>query len=292
VIAGLRGDRLHGGVRVAASAEGPWTALAGELPQREVLALAAAGDEVLAGTDDGVFLSDAARADWRRLSTRLGEQDLHPRVNDLLAFSEREFLAATSRGLLRSVDRGASWRRVVLGDAAQVTALAASRPGGARVLASTPFGLHESVDLGASWTPISRALSMPPIQALAFQPGDERVVYATTARGLLRSEDGGRSWARLAGGLPTGDIAGLALHPDGRTLYAAGYAGAGLFRSDDAGESWRPLPTEGLASDRILLLAVDPAAPERLLAAGPSGGLHLLASPRSLALPAGGPSRP
>lgn len=292
VIAGLRGDRQHGGVRVAPSPEGPWSRFAGGLPQREVLAMALAGDEVLAGTDDGLFLSDALRAAWRRLPTTVDGRDLHPRVTDLLTVSEGVFLAATSGGLLRSVDRGESWVRILLGNAAQVSALAASSPGARRMLASTPLGVHESADFGATWSPVSRSLSVPSIQALAFRPGDERVVFATTSRGLLRSEDGGRSWARLAGGLPISDIAGLALHPDGRTLYAAGYGAVALFRSDDGGENWRQLSTEGLASSRILLLAVDPAAPDRLLAGGASGGLHLLAAPRGPALPAGARPRP
>jgi photosystem II stability/assembly factor-like uncharacterized protein len=164
-----------------------------------------------------------------------------------------------------------------------VTALVASPAG--RVLAATALGVHESSDLGASWSRVSPPLSMPSLQSMAFRPGDERVVYATTARGLLRSDDAGRNWARLMG-LPTIDIAALALHPDGRTLYAAGYRAAALFRSEDGGDSWRALPTEGLAASRILLLAVDPSRPERLLAAGASGGLHLLAPPQPVA-PAG-----
>jgi hypothetical protein len=33
---------------------------------------------------------------------------------------------------------------------------------------------------------------------------------------------------------------------------------------------------DGLASDRVWTLGIDPAAPERLLAAASAGGLHLL----------------
>jgi photosystem II stability/assembly factor-like uncharacterized protein len=215
----------------------------------------------------------------------LAGRDAHPRVSDLLAVSERVFLAATSGGLLRSGDRGATWQRAVLGSSAAVSALAAA-PVSGRLLASTALGVHESVDLGASWTRVSPPLDLAPLQSMAFRTGDERVVYATTPRGLLRSDDAGRNWMRLAGGLPTSDIAALALHPDGRTLYAAGYGTAELFRSDDGGDSWRTLATEGLAASRILLLAVDPGRPERLLAAGASGGLHLLAPPGA-GVPAG-----
>jgi hypothetical protein len=37
------------------------------------------------------------------------------------------------------------------------------------------------------------------------------------------------------------------------------------------------MPTEGLGSDRVWTLCVDPLAPERLLAGASAGGLHLLA---------------
>ena len=44
----------------------------------------------------------------------------------------------------------------------------------------------------------------------------------------------------------------------------------------DAGKTWERMPTDGLASDRVWTLGLDPAAPERLLVASPTGGLHLM----------------
>lgn len=279
VLVGVLSDRQHGGVFEAPSPEGPWASLASGLEGREVVSLALTADAVLAGTDDGVFLADTAGGPWRRLATTTGGIELHPRVADLLAVDDRILLAATSAGLLRSVDRGGSWSRHSLGAAQAVAALAASPADPRVLLASTPLGLHESLDAGASWSPVSQALAGPPIHSLAFQPGADRVVFATTSRGLLRSDDRGRLWSRVQGGLPRTIVAGLALHPDGRTLYAADYAAGGLYRSDDAGDSWRPFPGDGLVSDRVWLLAIDPAMPDRVLAAAPTGGLHRLIPP-------------
>ncbi len=291
LLVGIRGDRLHGGVRVAASPVGPWSALAAGLEGREVLSLALAGDGVLAGTDDGIFFLEATGPTWRRLPTTVGGMDPHPRVADLAAAAERVFLAATSAGLLRSIDRGKSWTRPPMGPAAAVSALAAA-PGDPRLLlASTPLGLYESLDAGASWTQVSQALAGPQIHSLAFGPAGDRVVFATTQRGLLRSDDRGRTWARLTG-LPRSDIAGLALHPNGRTVYASDCSAGGLYRSDDGGDSWRPFEADGLPSNRLWTLAVDPAAPGRVLAAGASGGLHLLALPRAATEAATAGSRP
>src|SRR5215510_13318093 len=57
LVAGIMGDRHHSGVLVAARPEGPWTRLGEGLEGREVLALTLVNGEVLAGTDDGLFLS-------------------------------------------------------------------------------------------------------------------------------------------------------------------------------------------------------------------------------------------
>lgn len=292
VLAGVLNDRQHGGVFVASEPEGPWTPLADGLSGREVTALAVTADAVLAGTDDGAFLVENAERTWRRLPMTLGGIELHPRVADLLAVGDRVFVAATSDGLLRSVDGGESWSRHDLGAAQAVAALASSPVDPRLLLASTPLGLHESHDGGASWAPVSRALAGPPIRSLAFRPGDDRVVFATTSRGLLRSDDRGRHWARVESGLPRTVVSGLALHPDGRTMYAADYEAGGLYRSDDAGDSWRPFSADGLASDRVWLLAISPAAPDLVLAAAPTGGLYRLSPPSAAPHPAPAASKP
>ena len=71
-------------------------------------------------------------------------------------------------------------------------------------------------------------------------------------------------------------------------MYATDFTWGGIFRTQDAGRTWERMPTEGLASDRIWTLAIDPSAPERLLAASPAGGLHLLVPPPPAATTAGG----
>jgi photosystem II stability/assembly factor-like uncharacterized protein len=276
IVAGILGDRRHGGVLVAPQAAGPWTDLAAGLDGREVLSLAVAETGVFAGTDDGIYV--ASGASWRRLKALAGGIDLHPRVSDLVALPGQIILAATSKGLLRSTDDGATWQRQLLGLATEVRALGVSPQTPGLVLAATALGIFRSGDSGGSWTRISRGPDDPFVRAIALLPGDDRVAFILTPTGLFRSADGGGGWTRRGGGLPFSDITGLALDPDGRTAYAADFAGNGLFRSQDAGLSWEPFSTEGLHSSRVWAVALDPASPGRLLAATPAGGLHLLQS--------------
>jgi photosystem II stability/assembly factor-like uncharacterized protein len=289
VVVGVTADRRHGGVFSAPSPEGPWRRLAPGLEGREVLTIALAGDTVLAGTDDGIFLSRGEA--WRRLPTVVDGADLHPHVTDMLALGPQLFLAATSQGLLRSTDGGDRWQRHRLGVLRTVERIAVSSGPEPVVLAATPIGFFESRDRGASWTPVAGRIGDARVHALAFAPGSDRVVFVATPRGLYKSEDGGRGWWPRGGGLPLLDITGLAITRDGRTVYASEFTQGGLWRSDDAGETWDAVPTDGLATTRIWALALDPERPERLLAATPSGGLHERRFPASAPSPAGDAAR-
>lgn len=284
-IVGVWGDRRHGGVFVALSPSGPWRRLALGLEGREVLALAVRGADVLAGTDDGIYVSTPTAREWARVGMDVAGIELHPRVTDIAVLSETSLLAATSEGLLRSLDGGRSWTRPRLGLGGQVYALAVSSRG--TLLAATALGIFRSRDAGDTWRQVARGFGSFQVHTLAFLPGSETIAFAATPAGLFRSTDGARTWWQ-GGGLPVADITGLALHPDGQTAYASAFSTGGVFRSRDAGLTWERMPGDGLASERVWALAVDPAAPDRVYAAARAGGLHLL-TPATTTTTAGAP---
>jgi photosystem II stability/assembly factor-like uncharacterized protein len=272
VLAGILGDRQHGGVLSAPRPGGPWSRLGDGLEGREVLSLAVAGDEVLAGTDDGLFVSVSHCGGWRRLPTVIAGTDVHPRVRDLAVVSDGVVLAATSAGLLRSADGGERWERKVLGLGGSVEALAVA--GSGLTLAATPLGFFKSADGGATWAAVSAGAPDGRVQNLAFLPGSDRVVFASSSRGLMRSADQGRTWEHRGGGLPLLDITGLAMDPNGRTIFVSEFSEGGLWQSLDAGDTWSRFPTTGLSSERVWVLALDVRAPGHLLAAAAAGGVH------------------
>jgi photosystem II stability/assembly factor-like uncharacterized protein len=288
VLAGIWGDRAHGGVYAAPSPRGPWTRFGTGLAGREVLSLALIGSEVLAGTDDGIFLSAGPTGAWERLTTVVGGADVHPRVAEVIATSIQTVIAATSKGLLRTADGGRSWQRLPLGMSDRITALAVSPDDPALLVAATALGIYRSTDGGDSWTQVSGGFGDIQAHAIAFVPSNDRVLFAATGKGLYRSDDRGATWARSTGGIPWTDITGLAVHPDGRTVYASDFTWGGIFRSTDGGARWERMPAEGLVSDRAWTLAVDPSAADRVLAASPTGGVHLLVPPAPSATAAGG----
>jgi photosystem II stability/assembly factor-like uncharacterized protein len=276
VLAGIWGDRNHGGVFTAPGPRGPWSRLGTGLEGREVLSLTLLGRQALAGTDDGLFVADPETGAWARMSTIVDGVDVHPRVKDILALPPRNLIAATSKGVLRSGDGGRTWVRPALGITDEVSALAVSPNDIDVVVAMTALGVFRSGDGGQSWAQVNYGIGDVQPHAVAFMPSDDRILLATTSGGLYRSPDQGASWSRVTGGIPYSDITGLAIHPDGRTIYASDFTFGGIFRSVDSGKTWERMPTDGLASDRVWTLGLDPAAPERLLVASPTGGLHLM----------------
>jgi photosystem II stability/assembly factor-like uncharacterized protein len=106
-------------------------------------------------------------------------------------------------------------------------------------------------------------------------PPDDRVLFATTTRGLYRSKDQGSTWKRVGGGIPYSDLTGIVIHPEGRTIHVSDFTWGGIFRSTDGGSTWERMPTDGLGSERVWALTADPSRPDRLLAAASAGGLHL-----------------
>jgi photosystem II stability/assembly factor-like uncharacterized protein len=276
VLAAVWGDPYYGGVFQAESPRGVWSRVGKGMNGRQVSSLAVLGDTPLAGTDDGIFALVTRTGHWTRLNTHLDGREAHPRVTELIASPPRRLLASTSRGLMRSTDGGRSWSRPGLGKAEEISGLAVSPGDPDLVVAASRVGFFKSRDGGASWKQVAPALKSASPHALAFLPGNDRVLLLTTTRGLYRSEDQGESWSRVGGGIPASDLTGIAVHPDGRTVFVSDFASGGVFRSDDRGHTWERMPTEGLASDRVWTLGLDPAAPERLLAAPPTGGLHLL----------------
>jgi len=278
VIVAVSGDARYGGVFVSSRMPGPWTRLAKGMDGRHVLSLTILRNGIVAGTDDGMFAWAVTSKTWKRLPVSLEEGELRSRVTELLTLPHDRLLAATSKGVIQSPDGGQTWTRPMLGRAGEISDLAVCPDDSNLVMVATRSGFFRSEDGGSTWRQVSSELTEVVPHALAFMPSSDRVLFVTTTGGLFRSADQGTTWRRVTGGIPRSDLTGIAIHSDGRTMYASDFTWGGIFRSVDGGSKWERIPTDGLASDRVWALGLDPAAPDRLLAASSAGGLHLLFS--------------
>jgi photosystem II stability/assembly factor-like uncharacterized protein len=191
---------------------------------------AGTGEETVRGNvseGDGMWKSVDAGKTWKRAgladSRHIARIRIHPRNPDVVyaAVLGHLFGPNAERGVYRSTDGGASWKRVLFVDEATGAVDLAMDPANPRVLYAglwrvrrTPYslesggagsGLWKSTDGGDSWTDLSRNSGLPRaplgIVGVAVSPTDPDNVYAiveAAAGGVFRSKDGGKTWKRTS----------------------------------------------------------------------------------------------
>jgi hypothetical protein len=228
---------------------------------------------LIAAHPQGVDVVERCGGTWRARASLDGVSvtclAAHPRVVG------RVYAGTRDRGVLRSDDRGTTWRPAGL-EGRIVTSIAVSRSADDVVYAGTkPAGVCVSRDGGARWQELEGFRSArrwywwspaePPdfrayVMGLGVSPTDPDVVVAGIEFGaVVRSADGGRTWSahRRHADL---DCHALTFHShDGRWVYEAGGGGPAVSR--DGGERWSH-PLTGLGTRYGMAVAADPARPE------------------------------
>lgn len=160
------------------------------------------------------------------------------------------YVGTRGKGVLRSTDRGETWRDLKLPEA-DVFSLAVSPASGAVYAGTEPSKLFMSTDRGKTWRereglqeiPSRPEWSFPPrpetshVRWIAPSPHDaDLLLVGIELGGLMRSTDGGRTWTDHRPGAQK-DVHCLAWHPrvEGRA-YEAG--GGGAAWSTDGGMTW------------------------------------------------------
>jgi hypothetical protein len=160
---------------------------------------------------------------------------------------------------------------------AAVRALARLAPPEVRWQPLGPFLVPHGQVPGAG----SRPGVVGPVAAVAVDPADPEHLLAG-AGGVWESHDGGRGWRARTDDQPSLAVGTVAFAPSEPAVAYAGTGddvlpelGAGLLRSTDAGATWELVGGGDLLGVGFSALLVDPADPDRLLAATTAG---LLAS--------------
>ncbi|WP_107765168.1 WD40/YVTN/BNR-like repeat-containing protein [Nocardioides terrigena] len=208
---------------------------------------------VYAAAHTGLFKTTDGGQNWRRVLDPRRHWDPASRrfgADAVTVAGPTTVYATISRGgrwfLWKSVDRGASWRRL------------------ARHTLSTGEGLWKNVDRGASSRRLGRnTLLTGDGHPLAAGAADPETVYVAGRSGLAMSTDGGATWHDA--GLAGSRITAIAVHPQLADTVYAGTA-AGLFTSTNAGQTWQRAG-DGLAQAHVTAVATDPEQGGRVYAA-------------------------
>jgi len=184
----------------------------------------------------------------------------------------RAALAGALPLLLAALPAGAGTWRPAGPDGGTVLALAAAAAAPQRVFAGAQDGgVFRSIDGGRSWSPLTAALPVPSVTALAVDPGDADHVLAAADGAVFGSLDAGASWQAASPGFDAA-VRHLDFAPsDPRVVYAAG---GGVWRSGDGGATWLPVDG-GLPAGSLTTVAVAPEDPDTAWAAVFEAGIYV-----------------
>jgi len=151
--------------------------------------------------------------------------------------------------------------------------------------------IYKSTDGGTAWRVTGGGSNLPPSccgdsqDALVVDPGNPQTLYAAVGDNVFATTNGGASWQPAANGLPANDVTSLAVDPErSGTVYATvelnlnhvhpsngvpKTTGA-IYKTTDGGQTW----TEVLSGSGADKVAVDPARPSTVYAAGWAGGRY------------------
>jgi photosystem II stability/assembly factor-like uncharacterized protein len=196
--------------------------------------------EFVAGTLQGVWLSQDSGKDWKRISDpdNLEMQGITVVVVD--SKDPKIIYAGTSHLPWKTTDGGKTWESIHTGmiDDSDVFSIFVDPANPANLLASACSGIYASGSAGGEW---KKLLGIPNTSrrthVIREDPSGGNVIYAGTTTGLYKSLNHGATW-KTSSDFQANTIAFDPSHP-GRMYLAFEYEGLG--RSDNGAETIQPI---------------------------------------------------
>lgn len=216
-------------------------------------------------------------------------------INAVAQFRDRlgrsGMLAATNKGLYRTLDPAQGWDRVSYGPDldSRTTCISTSAQNPSVIfVGTTTSGVLVSRDTGETWQQVSGVPATSPVNAIVQDQQRSAFVYVGTKQAFYLSHDGGERWSRRGGNLPFGDFTSILINPRDPNEIFAGNAyqndqnaefGGGVYRSADGGTTWARIDAREhrLPSMRIWSLALDTRDQNTLFVGSHSAGVYVVA---------------
>lgn len=224
-----------------------WSSYGAALAGQSVNALACldSGQGLVAATDHGLFVADAAGGLWEEAAGS------HPGVLALAAGPEGVAAGAYMDGVLLAAADGRAWRQAATPPRHVPPLVAVSDAGW--VALDMDGALAASRDGGVTWQPLAPP-TVAGVFAVAAQPGEEAApIWAASGDGLWSLDLKQGQWQKVnTPGLPAGPLLAVEMAHGGAARLA--YTAEGRLYAGDGGGTWQEItgPWQGQSLLRAL----------------------------------------
>ena len=233
-------------------------------------------EELLAGTDSGIYRLDVASGKWTHLPSEMDDLCIwsvtrSPHDPDLVLAGTRP------PAMFRSTDGAKTWTRVQAPLPETCPAVMKPRVTKIQFDPDDPDlvwagleigGVWRSTDGGKTFQSASQGLVSEDIHDINVVRNGARLVYATTNMGLHVSRDDGQSWEMKPLDSPAQYTRGVTPRADGSGFLLLGNGDGPpgswgrLMRSRDCGEHWEDAGLPGKLDSSVWTVATNPTDPK------------------------------
>ena len=236
------------GVFRSADAGRKWIPLNDGLTGKRISAVAAIGNSVFIGTNQGLYRLNLGVWDQLPVDPLKTVHSMAVFENNLYVVTGSESLSRESldsnslkkmsRRIYHSADSGSTWVEITPKDKSFSTGISFDGPTKISAADKTLLVLgvpaFRSIDGGQTWTNLGIDINLLPSNNSSVLAVNENTFYKVGLSGILRTTDGGNTWHPFTNGMVGTKVRDLVAFNN--RLYL--YTGTGFFKSVDDGNSW------------------------------------------------------